>query len=233
HLATSQRFADEIDDAIMEYEGAKYFANILLPFSSLVTRLLDKVAKAGIGIDVIAPDHGPIWRKEPGKIVELYAKWASQRRINKAVIAFDTMWQSTAMMARAIGEGLSAGGTDTRVMSLRRSHRSDVATEILDAGALLVGSPTINNNMFPTVADLLAYLKGLKPKNMVGCAFGSYGWSGEATGQVNEVLKAMKVELIGDGLKVKYVPDDDALAECYSLGLQVAGKLGESAGSEQ
>jgi flavorubredoxin len=225
HLASGQRFSDEIDQATLDYEAAKYYANILLPFSPIVSKLLERVGALGITINTIAPDHGPIWRKDVERILELYSIWAAQRRKNKAVVAYDTMWQSTAMMARAIGEGLSAGGTDTRLMPLRRSHRSDIATEMLDAGALLVGSPTINNNMFPTVADLLAYLKGLKPRNILGTAFGSYGWSGEATAQVNEVLTAMKVELSGDGLKVKYVPDDCALGDCYSLGLQVSEKL--------
>jgi len=233
HLASSQRFSDEIDQTVLDYETAKYYANILLPFSSLISKLLERVGGLGITINTIAPDHGPVWRKDVDGIVELYSVWAAQKRKNKAVVAYDTMWQSTAMMASAIGEGLSAGGTVTKLMPLRQSHRSDIATEILDAGALLVGSPTINNNMFPTVADLLAYLRGLKPKNMIGAAFGSYGWSGEAVEQVKELLTAMKVELIGDGLKVKYVPDGHALADCYSFGLQVAEKLGELASSEQ
>jgi len=232
HLASSQRFSDEIDQTVLDYEAAKYYANILLPFSPLISKLLERVGGLGITINTIAPDHGPVWRKDVDGILELYSVWAAQKRKNKAVVAYDTMWQSTAMMARAIGEGLSAGGAVTKLMPLRQSHRSDIATEILDAGALLVGSPTINNNMFPTVADLLAYLKGLKPKNMIGSAFGSYGWSGEAVAQVKEILTAMKVELIGDGLKVKYVPDGHALADCYSFGLQVAEKLRRLAGSE-
>jgi flavorubredoxin len=100
-----------------------------------------------------------------------------------------------------------------------------VATEILDAGALLVGSPTLNNNMYPTVADLLTYLKGLKPKNLVGAAFGSYGWSGEAVGQVRGMMEEMKIEMVGEGLRIKFVPDDNALGQCHDLGLRVAGRV--------
>ena len=225
HLASSERFADEIDDDILEYEGGKYFANILLPFSSLVTRLLDKVGKLGIQIDIIAPDHGPIWRQDIGRMPELYSKWAAQKPTRKAVVVYDTMWESTAAMARAIGEGLAAGGANVRLMPLGKNHRSDVATEILDAGALLVGSPTMNNNMLPGMADVLTYLKGLKPQKLIGAAFGSYGWTGEAVGQINDILKAMKVELIGDGIKVRYVPDDDTLKQCFDLGKQVAAEL--------
>lgn len=227
HLASSERFDDEISDDILDYEAAKYFANILLPLSTPVSKLLEKIGGLDITMRIVATDHGPIWRKDVNRIVELYSRWAAQKPTKKAVVAYDTMWQSTAMMARAIGEGLKAGGADAKLMPLRACHRSDVATEILDAGALLVGSPTLNNNLFPTVADALTYLKGLKPRNLIGAAFGSYGWSGEAVGQVEDVLRGMKVDLIGESIKVKYVPDDEALAQCYSQGMLVAEKLRE------
>lgn len=224
HLATSERFADEIDESILEHEGAKYFANILLPLSALVTKLLKRVGELNLPIDIIACDHGPIWRQDLDKIIGWYSEWAQQKPTNKAVVVFDTMWYSTAKMAEAIAEGLMAGGAKPKLMPLKSNHRSNVATEILDAGALVVGSPTLNNNMYPTVADLLTYLKGLKPKNLVGAAFGSYGWSGEAVGQVRGMLEEMKIDLVDEGLRVKFVPNDDALQQCFDLGLRVAEK---------
>jgi flavorubredoxin len=227
HLATSERFADEIEPAILEYEAGKYFANILLPLSPLIAKLLDKVTKLNLPISVIATSHGPIWRKDPAKIVGLYAAWAAGKRTNKAVVVYDTMWQSTDMMARAIGDGLAAGGASVKLMPLKSCHRSDVAAEMLDAGALVVGSPTLNTGLFPTVADALTYLKGLKPRNLVGAAFGSYGWAGEAVSQIKQYLDDMKVEQVGDGLKVKYRPDEQALSECRALGLAVAAKLNQ------
>jgi flavorubredoxin len=224
HLATSERFADEIDESVLEYEGAKYYANILLPMSALVTKLIKKVGELNLPIEIIACDHGPIWRRDLDKIIGWYGKWAEQKPTNKAVVVFDTMWFSTAKMAEAIAEGLMAGGAQPKLMPLKSNHRSNVATEIMDAGALVVGSPTLNNNMYPTVADLLTYLKGLKPKNLVGAAFGSYGWSGEAVGQVRGMLEEMKIDLVDEGLRVKFVPNDDALKQCYDLGLRVAEK---------
>jgi flavorubredoxin len=232
HLASSHRFADEIEDAVLAWEAKKYYANILLPFSPLVTKLLERVAKLGLAFDTVAPDHGPIWRKDLGRILGWYSSWALQKRRNKAVVTYDTMWQSTARMAKAIGEGLSAGGTETRLLPLRMSHRSDIVSEVLEAGALLVGSPTLNNSIFPTVADLLTYLKGLKPKNLIGAAFGSYGWSGEAVKQLNETLASMGVSLVDDGLRVKYVPDSAAIGDCFSLGLRMSEKLKEVLGGE-
>jgi len=183
------------------------------------------VKSLNLAIDIIACDHGPMWRKDLGKIIGWYARWAEQKPTLKAVVVFDTMWHSTAKMAEAIGEGLIAGGAHPKLMPLKSNHRSNVATEIIDAGALLVGSPTLNNNMYPSVADLLTYLKGLRPQNLIGAAFGSYGWSGEAVGQVRDILQAMNVELVGEGLRVKYVPGTDVLNQCYELGQNVAEKL--------
>ncbi len=225
HLASGKRFADEIPEWILNYEASRYFANILLPYSALVTKLLDKVAKLGIAIDIIAPSHGPIWRADIGWIAGRYVTWAAGPSTEKAVIVYDTMWHSTELMAHAIAEGMAAGGATASVMPLKGSHRSDAAQEMLGAGALLVGSPTLNNGMLPAVADVLTYLKGLKPRVGLGAAFGSYGWSGEAPAQIEEALRAMNVELVQEPLKVRYVPDQAALAECFALGRQVAERL--------
>lgn len=225
HLASSRRYADEIERWVLEYEAAKYYANILLPLSPIVAKGLEKVKRLGIAIDMIAPSHGPIWRKDPGEIVRWYAGWAEGLVKKKAVVAYDTMWQSTAAMAQAIGDGLSEAGAVVKVLPLRASDRSELALELLDAGALLVGSPTLNNAPLPTVVDVLSYLKGLRPRKLVGAAFGSYGWSGEAVGQLEEKLRGMGIELATEGLKVRYVPDRQALSGCRALGRQVGGRM--------
>ncbi len=225
HLATSERFADEIDPSVLYYEGAKYFANILLHLSPIVLRFLDKLPSLNLDIKMIAPDHGPVWRQNVNQIVEYYAKWAKQEPTEKALVIYDSMWQSTARMARAVGDGLTNGGARVKLMPLDGTHRSDVLTELLDAGALLVGSPTMNNQVYPTVADVMNYLKGLKPKNLVGASFGSYGWSGEATKHLDQLLGEMKVELAQEGLRVPYVPGREDLAACRTLGAKVAGMI--------
>jgi flavorubredoxin len=225
HLASYERFADELDQAVLDYEAAKYYANILLPLSVSVEKSLQKLASLNLELRIIAPDHGPIYRRRPERIVEAYARWARQERTKKAVVVYDTMWNSTERMARAIGEGLAAGGASPRLQSMRGSHRSDVATELLDAGALVVGAPTINNEMFPTVADCLTYIKGLRPRGLVGAVFGSYGWGGGAAKALRSVLEQMHVELVAEPLQVKYVPDAGALERCRDLGMQVAEAL--------
>ncbi|MFH2009825.1 MAG: flavodoxin domain-containing protein, partial [bacterium] len=225
HLACSERFTDQIEPTVWRYESSKYYANILLHFSPLVKRLLDKLPSLNLDIKLLAPDHGTIWREQPERIIELYREWAEQRPTRKAVVIYDTMWHSTARMAQAIGEGLSAGGATVRLLPLAGTHRSDVLTELLDAGALVVGSPTMNNQIYPTVADAMTYIRGLKPKNLVGASFGSYGWSGEAPRQLDQQLVEMKVELAAEGLRFNYVPDTEALAACREHGQKVAKAL--------
>jgi flavorubredoxin len=172
----------------------------------------------GLEIDTIAPDHGLIWRSHPGKIVEAYQTWSRQKARNKALIIYDTMWQSTETMAYAIADGLLQEGVEYKMLNLKLNHRSDVMTEVLDAKALIFGSPTMNNGMMPPMADVLCYMKGLKPAGKIGAAFGSYGWSGEAVKLITESLEEMKIQVVHPGLKVKYAPRHDDLAKCTELG---------------
>jgi flavorubredoxin len=225
HLATLERFADEIPAATLEYEGATYYANIVLPYSPIVLKTLEKVAAAGLKIKIIAPDHGPVWRKDIGWIIDLYKKWASQKPTAKAVVVYGTMWHSTEKMARAISESLAQAGVKVKLLSMNETHRSEVVYEVLDAGALIVGSPTLNNNILPQMADVMTYLKGLKPANLIGAAFGSYGWSGESVKNLEAMLKEMKVEIAAEAVSVKNVPDSGVLEKCHELGKTIAAEL--------
>jgi flavorubredoxin len=225
HLATLERFADEIPAATLEYEGATYYANIVLPYSTIVLKALEKVAASGLKIKIIAPDHGPIWRKDIGWIIELYKKWALQKPTAKAVVVYGTMWHSTEKMARAISEALAKAGVKVKLFSINETHRSEVVYEVLDAGALIVGSSTLNNNILPQMADVMTYLKGLRPANLIGAAFGSYGWSGESVKHLEAMLKEMKVGIAAEAVSVKNVPDIGVLERCHELGKTIAAEL--------
>lgn len=224
HLATSMIFSDQNPEPILEYEAGKYYANILMPFSPLVKKLLNDPAIQALDIKVIAPDHGPVWRTQEHIqwILGLYDRWAEQVTENKIVILYDTMWGSTSKMASVIGEGALSEGVEVRLLSAESSDRSEMATELLDAAALVVGSPTINKQMFPTIADVLCYLKGLNRRKLVGQAFGSHGWGGEGAKQVQQTLKEMGVEMTGELLAVNYVPTEEDLEKCFLLGQQIA-----------
>ena len=220
HYAGHEMFDDRMGEEIMPH-AKKYFANILLLYAPLILKLIDKVTGLGIPIKTICPDHGIIWRDRPEKIIEAYGRWSRQEPRKKAVVIYDTMWHSTERMANAVAAGIAAQGVEVRPMYLRKWHRSDIMTDVLDARAVVVGSPTLNNGLFPTLADVLTYMKGLKPKNKIGAAFGSYGWSGEAVRLIESELEAMQFDIVEPGLKIQYVPDSDALAQCHAFGERI------------
>ena len=224
HYAGLERFDDQMGDAIMPH-AKKYFANILLLYAPLILKLVEKVTEMGLAIDMICPDHGILWRKDPSKIINAYVEWSTQKPKRKAIVVYDTMWHSTEAMGEAIVNALGEEGVDARLMHLRNCHRSDVMTEVLDAGAIIVGSPTLNNGIFPTVSDFLTYMKGLKPLNKVGAAFGSFGWSGEAAKLVTKELEQMKFDIIDPGVRIQYVPDDKSLDACRELAKKIAEAL--------
>lgn len=227
HYATGKLFDDENEERLWLYEAEKYYANIVLPYSDIVLRFLAQVQKMGLSPKMIAPDHGFIWRKDPSKIIHLYAKWASQAPHNKAVIVYDTMWGSTEKMASYIADGLREGGTEVKQLSMHSNHRSDVATELLDASALIIGSPVLNSNIFPSMADVLCYLKGLRKKGLVGAAFGSYGWNGTPVDELTKILEGMNVEVISPAIKSQFVPDEKIKQQCRDLGLAISQKIAE------
>ncbi len=223
HLASGQRFADELAEPVLIEESAKYFANILLPYAPLIPKLIQRCQQLKINPEIIAPDHGPVFRRDLGPVIERYLRWGAQRQTDKIVIVYDTMWESTHQLARTLEERFRELGHPVSLLCLHAAHRSDVITELLDAGALCVGSPTLNNQMFPTLADLLTYAAGLKPQHLLGLAFGSYGWSGEGVKKVADALTAMGVEVLSS-VKCKYRPDAETLVRCR----QAATELSEA-----
>ncbi len=224
HYAGFEKFDDVMGDAIMPH-AKKYFANILNPYAPLVLKLHAQIVEMGLDINMICPDHGIIWRENPSKIIDAYVRWAKQESGQKAVVIYDTMWHSTETMANAIAAGIAAVGVNVRPMYIRNWHRSDIMTEVLDAKAVVIGSPTLNNGLFPTVSDFLTYMKGLKPLNKIGAAFGSYGWSGEAAKLISSELEAMKFDIFEAGPRIQYVPGDDSLAKCFEFGESIGAKI--------
>ena len=224
HLASGERFDDHLPQAPEDYahQLKKYYANILMPFGGLITQLFDKIAKLGLTFKIIAPDHGLIYRRNPAWVLQAYQRWAAGAVQPKALVIYDTMWHSTERLAEALTQGLVDAGVEAQMHHLRRTHYSDIVTEVLDAGLLLFGSPTLNNQMFPTMGEFLTYLKGLKPRNKAVAAFGSFGWSGQAVGLINQELEAMKLKVVHEGFQVKYVPDPQELAAARALGEKLA-----------
>ena len=225
HLAGSGRFDDEVDKCALMEEAATYYANILMPFAPLITRKIQEIVQMGIPIEMIAPSHGIIWRKDPSKIINAYLDWSSGVAKQKAVVVFDTMWESTDKMARAIADGITSGDVEVKLLKLRATDNTDVVTEILEAKAVVVGSPTLNNQMFPSVGSFLTYITGLKPKGKLWSFFGSYGWGGGAVRGMVETVKKAGFEVLELNVEVKYVPDQEDLKKCFEVGQQIAAKI--------
>ena len=225
HYATSERFDDQTDQCALMDEAEKYYANILWPLGSIILRKIEDVLKMNIPIKMIAPSHGIIWRKDPMKIVNSYVKWAKNEVKPKAVIVYESMWNSTEKMARSISEGISDAGVETRLFDIAQSDRTNVIAAMLESKGFVIGSSTHDNNMLPTIAGFLEFLKGLKPKNRIAGAFGSYGWSGGAVAEIEKTLKDGGMEVAQPSISVKYVPDGNDLKACYEYGVTFAKRL--------
>jgi flavorubredoxin len=224
HVASCQRFEDEVGEEVMKH-AAKYYANILWPLAPLILKKVDEVMKMGIPIDMIAPSHGLIWRKNPSRIIEAYVDWSQGKTGNKILVVYDTMWGSTEAIAKAILKGLVDEGVEARLLHLRSNHRSDIIEEMLEAKAILLGSPTLNNGMFPTMGDFLTYMRGLRPKGKVFGLFGSHGWGGGAIKEMRKALDQEKFEIWEKELSVQFVPDLEECKSAIQFGREFARKV--------
>jgi flavorubredoxin len=211
HIATSERWDSQIDWGIAREEAAKYYANIVMPFGTQVKKALEVLS--GLKIDIIAPSHGLMWKKHIPDIMAEYKKWCNYEHEEKALVIYDTMWGSTEKMANKIAEGLYESGISVRVYNLKYSDISDIMTHVLTAKYILIGSPTLNNGMMPTIGAFLTYVKGLKPRKKIGLAFGSYGWSGQAAGMIEDEMKTIGWEVPIEKLRMTYIPDENELDE--------------------
>jgi flavorubredoxin len=221
HIATSERFDDEIDWGILKEEAAKYYANIVMPYGRQVEKALEELS--GLEIDMIAPSHGIIWRSQIPKILGKYTKWARNETDDKALIIYDSMWGSTEKMAYKLMEGIEEAGIPVTMKNLNTNHISDIITDVISSRLLLLGSPTLNNTMLPTMGGFLTYLKGLKPKNRIGFVFGSYGWGGQAVGEIENILKDLSWDLPVESINLNFVPDGKELTDVKKIG----NKLGK------
>ncbi len=225
HYATAFRFNDLVDQQELDQEALKYYVNILTPFSDLVTKKIDELLDLGLPVDMIAPSHGVIWRREPLQIVQKYQEWAAQQPGDRAAIIYDSMWGATRLMAEAVGDGLAENGLPFQLIDIAVSDRSDAMVHAFNAGILAIGSPTVNGEILPSISSLLTGLKALKMKNKRGIAFGSYGWSGEGVQLLNQRLEEAGIEVNDEGIRCKWRPAADELEKCRALG----GKLARDA----
>jgi len=212
HIATNERLVEEYHLSIALEEAKKYYANIVLPYSRMVQKVLE--AAAPLELEMIAPSHGLIWTEHIPQILAAYTDWANNvADPGRALVIWDTMWKSTQMMAQAIAQGFENRGIKARMLNLQTNHISDIMTDVMDAKYICVGSPTINSSILPTVAAFIYYLKGLSPKERIGLAFGSYGWGGQSVPILQQMLgdpKECGFTML-EPIKTLYIPDSETL----------------------
>jgi flavorubredoxin len=147
------------------------------------------------------------------RIIEAYGRWTGRQTLPKAVVIYDTMWESTDKLARRLAEEIAVPGVEVKIYNIRKSDNSQIIRDVLDARVLLLGSPTLNADMFWTMGGFLTYLRGLKPKDKKVGIFGSYGWAEGASRAIRREVEAMGLELIDPPFVVQYVPSEEELSK--------------------
>ena len=222
HYATSKRFDDLVDQGALYYEAKKYFANILWPYARLIDKAIAKIA--GFDIRIIAPSHGVIWRTNASEIIDLYSKWGRGVCDGSLVIAYDSMWGGTEKSARAIARGAQRAGVEVKVFKMSNTPNSTVSTEVFTCSGLLVGSPTLNSGMLPTIGSLLVYLKGLNPVGKKVATFGTFGWAGGAQKDMEEILLKFNKEVMPP-FQCKWTPQAANIEAAEQYGYDFAQEL--------
>lgn len=219
HFAVGELFNDKADQCLLEKEAMKYYANILNPFSSFVTKKIEEIVGLNIPIDIIAPSHGVIWRDNPLQIVEKYAKWAKEYQEDQLTIVYDTMWEGTAKIAHAIAEQAARVNPDTvvKVFNIAKTDKNEIMTEVFKSRAIAVGSPTASNNILSNVAGWLHFLRTLKFKSKKAAVFGCYGWSGEGNKILAEELKSAGFQVVEEAIRSQWNPEKDDLDKSDAL----------------
>jgi anaerobic nitric oxide reductase flavorubredoxin len=224
HLATNSLFNDTVDQCTLMNEAIKYYANILTPFSQILRKKLDEIISFNLTIDLIATSHGVIWRDNPMQIVEKYAQWANDYQENQITIVYDTMWNGTRTLAEQIAEGIRAADPQVTVkaFNISKSDANDIITEVFRSKTVVVGSPTNSRSILHSVASMIHFMKQMRFQKKKGAAFGCYGWSGEGVANISTLLKDAGFEVLDEGLKNLWNPDEEACGKAFAYGEKIA-----------
>ncbi|MBC7221488.1 FprA family A-type flavoprotein, partial [Candidatus Bipolaricaulota bacterium] len=215
-------FADEVDFSLYEDEVLRYFSNIVGMQSQAVLRAIEKLKT--LAIEVIAPSHGLVWRKDPERIVGLYARWARHEGEPGVAVIFGSMYGETRKMAEAVAQGVQEVGLPARVLDASRVHISFLIRDAWRFQGLVLGSPTYDTGIFPTIEYLLRLLERKRLKNRVVGIFGSYGWRGGAKAKLEEKVGELGWELVGS-VEFSGAPASEDLKRGQELGRLVAGRV--------
>ena len=223
HLCYAKRLDTDIPETILMDAAQKFYGNLITPLSKKVLNKFDEIIELGLleQVKMIAPSHGQIWT-DPMKIIGAYSDWATGKRAeDKVTIVYDTMHYSTQKMAHEVAEGIIAEGYDVEMYFLHEDERSEIVKSILTSKAVAFGIPTINDFPFPSIGDIIYYLKGLH-FNRTGfkrpaVTFGSMGGRGGAVEFIANELTECGFEVL-DQQEIYYVPDGEDDETSFKLG---------------
>jgi len=207
HMAPEHLFDDQMPLDILMEESAKYYANIVLPYGPQVEKVFESLGK--INFKTICPSHGIVWRKHVPEILEKYRSWLSHEDNGSAVIVYDSMWKSTEALAMETSMEFERRGIPVKLRNLKYTHMSDIMTDVMLAKYVAVGTPILNNMIFPSVAGFLTYMRGLKPQNKIGFIFGSFGWNQGAFKEMFQWFEDLGWKMPVQPFTEKWVPTAD------------------------
>lgn len=214
-------YDDEIEELIPFAQ--RYFGEIMMPFRKMGAKALEKIG--GLDIDLIAPSHGPIHRN-PDKILGAYHRWTAGETKEKVVVVYVTMWNSTETMIKTMVETLLAEGIEVSLHNLVNGDIGDVARDLVDSRAIVLGAPTVLGGMHPLAIYASHLVRALRPPLKYGVMLSSYGWSGGALKQASEILGPTKIEVIG-ALEVHGPPSSADHDQIVQIGRRLSTEIGQ------
>jgi NADH oxidase (H2O-forming) len=220
------------DDIVGDYsEAFKYYFDVILkPFSKFMLKGIEKIRQ--LEIKAICTGHGPILRSNWKKIVDLSEKYSIEYLAKcdtghkHILIAYVSAYGYTAEMALRIAEGIKENSTfGVELIDIENIFLGDLDEKLTRCDALLVGSPTINQNTLLPIYKMFALINPLRDKGKLAASFGSYGWSGEATKIIDSQLKSLKLKVFGEGITAKFYPHDGKAEKFVEFGKAFAEEL--------
>ena len=218
-------FDDEVDLELFFSESKRYFATIVSKYSKFVLRAIEKIKNLGIDIEIIAPGHGPVYRKNPLKIVELFEKWSRGTPGKRVAIVYGSMHGNTKKIAEVLEENINSESIDTVVHDISYGDISFILRDLLNAPAVIFGCPTYDGNIFPPLRHLVNLLEIKRLQRKIIGLFGTYAWGGNALSQLKKILVEMGHEVIEPIVSVKGAPTIDDLEKIKSLAKKIASRV--------
>jgi flavorubredoxin len=215
-------YDDEVDDLLVYAQ--RYYGEIMMPFNVMGQKAMEKIKP--LDIQMIAPSHGPI-HKNPERIMNAYKQWVKGETKQKAVVAYATMWNSTEKMIKPIVDTLSSEGIEVAVHNLTIMDIADLAKDLVDSRAIILGAPTVLAGAHPLAVYAAYLVKALKPPAKFAAVLSSYGWGGGAVKHIQEVLGPTKMEIVG-AIEINGPPTEEVIGKIVDLGKILAKKIKES-----